>query len=271
METRLQTLSTIEEKLGLSLPKSYREFLLSYDRAKTIRSLPIGTDWKCATLQAEDWPAEFHQTLAKPLTIDGMHYIYASQLAGYCRGISASNLSVQVEGSDDVFPLSGLARGIAIASSNTDILFLHPEEDFSVWVFWMTTHTTTRLCNDFSEWLSASASQLPAPIEPSPNERDAFVGRWKPVASPTLSQKVVQATSTLVLKDTFESEEIDLFQNTLLGTWGIVSPNAEGCVGIQVSNEDGQYIYWVTESRNNEMLLRSPDSKDIIVYEKESV
>jgi len=70
--------------------------------------------------------------------------------------------SIPIEGGGDM-SLLRLRQVWAIADSGGDILFLDPDSNFSVWVFYHDAPSVARNASNFYEWLMSATPHAPAP------------------------------------------------------------------------------------------------------------
>lgn len=145
------------------LPESYLDWLDSGKEGKVEHE---GNVWQLKKADA----------LLEELHIDGKRLVFHKALSNVAQSL-VNMPPIQIEGGS-TFDRSRLAEGFAIAEDNFDFLFI--DTDGSVWTFWHSALSVSKVGSSISEVLKTIE------IEEKPQqEPDSIIGKWTPVSSRT--------------------------------------------------------------------------------------
>jgi len=126
--------------------------------------------------QGSLWQLKQADALLEELRIDGKRLAFHKALSIVAQSL-VNVPPIQVEGGS-TFERSRLAEGFAIAEDNFDFLFI--DGDGSVWSFWHSALSVSRVGSSFSEVLETVEIE-----ESCQQELESILGRWAPVSSST--------------------------------------------------------------------------------------
>ena len=146
-------IAKIQVERGLSLPSDYLDFLMTIEG---------GEDY-CFNEYPDEYPdfegrcwAFFDEELLSE-NIDMLQIGTAPthrQLELYLKCYQEFSNSNFVHSSDGMLPIERVASGFVIAEENGDLLYLDPEDQFSVWIFHHDGSDVKKVSESISKWLA---------------------------------------------------------------------------------------------------------------------
>ena len=156
--------------------------------------------------QGKVWQLKKAEAISEELCIDGKRLAFYKALGSVAQSL-VSMPPISIEGGS-TFDRSRLAEGFAIAEDTFDFLFI--DSDGSVWTFWHSDLSVSKVASSFSDVLSATEAGEKIQKE----EPEGITGRWMPVSS---------STNDMV---------------TVLDMWPIYSFESEGSCVMQYVDDD---------------------------------
>ncbi len=104
----------------------------------------------------DGWRFFTQEELTEVIRIDREKVTNIHQLEAYANSIQ-KHVGDETEDQDgEPYTLDRLAAGLAIGVNNGDVVFLDPEDSYSVWVFHHDGADVERLADSFEAWLDAA-------------------------------------------------------------------------------------------------------------------
>ena len=106
-----------------------------------------------------EWSFPEAAKLVEPLELHGREVSYFQQLRAYAPYIPDEWVPIDEGGT---MALGRLCAGWAVADSNGDVLFLDPNSDFSVWVFYHDRLTVKKAASSLLDWMEQARKRCSA-------------------------------------------------------------------------------------------------------------
>ena len=138
------------------LPAAYKKFLKTHD-GETEYIFDDIDGWRFFTTEE----------LTEIIRIDRQKVMNIHQLQAFAKSVQ-DHVGEETEDQDgEPYALERLAAGLAIGDNNGDVVFLDPEDSYSVWLFHHDGADVERLADSFQEWL-----EMAEPVEFEDDDED---------------------------------------------------------------------------------------------------
>jgi hypothetical protein len=127
------------------LPATYEKFLKQHDD-QTQYIFDDTEGWRFYTIEG----------LIEVMRIDREKVLTIYQLKAFANSIRESQGDETEDQDGEPYSLDRLAAGLAIGDNNGDVIFLDPEDAFSVWIWHHDGSDVERLADSFDQWLEAA-------------------------------------------------------------------------------------------------------------------
>jgi len=143
----------IQSERGIELPEDY---------LKILENIGSGEDYCFNEYPDEDpdfegrcWSFLDEDLLLENIEMKGVGNAPAHhQLELYLKCYQEFSNSSSVSSTNGNIPISRVSDGFVIAEENGDLLYLDPEDSFSVWIFHHDGSDVMKVSNSISDWLS---------------------------------------------------------------------------------------------------------------------
>jgi len=143
----------IQAERGFTLPDDYLELLSNID---------AGEDYCFNEYPDEDpdfegrcWEFLGEGLLVENIEMSGVGNVPAhKQIELYLKCYQEFTSSNMVSSSNGNIPLERVSNGFVVAEENGDLLYLDPQDDFSVWIFHHDGSDVMKVSNTISDWLA---------------------------------------------------------------------------------------------------------------------
>lgn len=146
-------ITDIQQERGITLPNDYLDFLSTLDQEYEY----------CFNDDADEDPdfegrcwAFFDEAeLCKEIEMFQVGTAPShQQLALYLKCYQEASDNQMVYSPDGELPIERVINGFVVADDNGDLLYLDPEDDFSVWIYFHDGSDVKKVSNSMKEWLA---------------------------------------------------------------------------------------------------------------------
>ena len=151
-------ISEIQEERGMQLPKRYVELLsgLGNDNEYCFNDAPE----ELPEFEGRWWSFVEEEQLSDPVEIlrVGTAPVHR-QLELFMRMFREFSCADAVESPEGGIAIERVSDGFVIAQENTDLLYLDPQDNFSVWVFYNDGYDVKKVAPSIEAWLDCAKTE----------------------------------------------------------------------------------------------------------------
>ena len=146
-------ISEIQKQRRLSLPEAYLNFLSKIDAGEDYCFNEYPDEYP--DFKGRCWAFYDEVLLSESIQMAGAGTAPAHrQLALYLRCYQDQTNKNDVLSPEGLLPLSQVENAFVIAEDDGDFLYLDPEDNFSVWIFYHDSCNVKKTANSITEWLT---------------------------------------------------------------------------------------------------------------------
>ncbi|MCU8014199.1 SMI1/KNR4 family protein [Shewanella sp. SM74] len=150
-------ISELQKERGIELPSDYLEFVAGIDAGEDYCFNEFPDEYP--DFEGRCWAFFDEELLCENIEMSGVGNAPAHrQLELYLKCYQEFSNSEFVHSSEGKLPINRVANGFVVAEENGDLLYLDPEDNFSVWIFHHDGSDVKKVSNSMSEWLARTTN-----------------------------------------------------------------------------------------------------------------